>query len=297
MHPRVANHYALHQYFRDPASMPIVVGIGTASGIVALVALLAAHFARGGERRRAALVRLADVVAALWLAGTLSTIVFDQQSSFPIFPWYWYEAFLVLLIGPGIVIAALLPALRMPAVSRRAIFTVTAGALAIGAIVGIALRVDANGSENFYTENAEAAIALNHLLPKDAVVAMGDRAGIIGYFLDRPVVQLEGIVNSNEFLDAVKHDRVHAFLRRERVTYYAKSSKRADHLLLELDGGPDAGALECGTRYEPFFGGNDDKVVFTVCKHNIVYTLPLAHGEQFVIWKYVGGPRNFHVPG
>ncbi len=296
MTPPTANNYPLHQYFNDPASMPIIVGVGTASGLVVVAALLAARASRGERARRAPLVRLADIVAALWLAGALATVVFDRQSSWALYPWYYYEAFLVLLLGPGVVLAALLPALRLPALSARTLTGAAAGALAVGAVAGVLLRVAADGGENFLTQNAAAAIALNKVLPHDAVVAMGDRAGVVGYFLDRPVVQLEGIVGSNEYLDAVRHGHAHAFLRREHVTYYAKSANLATRLLLEHDGGPGAAAHECGFRFEPYFGGGD-KVVFNVCRRDIVYATPVAHGEQLVVWRYRGGADVFHVPG
>ena len=302
--PPTAHHYALHQYFRDAASMPIVVGVGTASGLVALAAIVAARLTHGGAHQRVALTRLADIVAVLWLAGALSVIVFDRQSSFGLFPWYYYEAFLVLLLGPGVVIAALFPALSLPrlrtarprAERRGATVLAPALALALGALAGVALRVDANGSENFLTQNVVAAHALNHVLPKDAVVAMGDRAGVVGYFLDRPVVQLEGIVNSNAFLDARRAGHTHAVLRREHVTYYVKSANRFTRLLLEHDGGPEPGARECGFRFEPYFGAGD-KVVFDVCRRDIVYSTPVAHGEQLVVWRYRGGADVFHTPG
>jgi hypothetical protein len=297
MTPGNSHHYALHQYFRDPGSMPIHMGVGTASGIVAIAALLAARFARG-DRNDQSLLRLAEAVAVLWLAGTAAAFVFDLQSTWGLWPWYYYESFLVLLLGPGVILAALLPALQLPALvpTRRVGIGVAAGSLVLGAAIGMVARVDANGSENFSTQNAMAALRLNKLLPKRAVVAMGDRAGIFGYYLDRPVVQVEGIVNSNEYLDAVRADRVHAFLRHEHVTYYAKSAVRANRLLLEHDGGPDPGAKECGFRFEPYFGAGD-KVVFDVCRRTMVFTLPLAHGEQIVVWQYTGGPSNFHTPG
>ena len=139
-------------------------------------------------------------------------------------------------------------------------------------------------------------MTLDHVLPAHAVVAMGDRAGIVGYFLDRPVVQLEGIVNSNDYLDAVRNGHAHAFLRRAHVTYYAKSARLAARLLLEHDGGPDPRANPCGFRFEPYFGAGD-KVVFDVCRHDIVFATTLAHGEQLVVWRYRGGADVFHTPG
>jgi hypothetical protein len=236
------------------------------------------------------------VVAALWVAGAVSAIVFDRQSSWGLWPWYYYEAFLVLLVGPGVILAAILPTVKAPPRVRALARPAIVGGAIAGVAIGIALRVDANGSESFYTQNAKAAMELNHVLPRNAVVAMGDRSGIIGYFLDRPVVQVEGIVNSNEYLNTARDGHAHAFLRKEHVTYYAKSANLADRLLLEHDGGPDPGAKECGFRFEPYFGSGD-KVVFTVCKHDIVFDTPPAHGEQFVVWRYTGGFDVFHTPG
>ena len=40
-----------------------------------------------------------------------------------------------------------------------------------------------------------------------------------------------------------------------------------------------------------------NKVVFDVCRRNIVFATPLAHGEQLVVWRYAGGADVFHVPG
>ncbi len=281
-----AHHFALHQYFVDPASMPIVVGIGTASGLVVVSAAVTARLARGDVARREQLTRLADIVTALWVAGALSTVVFDLQSSWALWPWYYYEAFLVLLLGPGIVLASLAPALRLGGPRQWPVAIAAAGA--VGIALGGILRVDANGTENFYTQNAKGAMALNKALPRNAVVAMGDRAGIVAYFLDRPVVQVEGIVNSNEYLDAVPAAHAHAFLKREHVTFYAKSAHLADRLALEADGGLEPGAKECGWRFEPYFGAGD-KVVFRVCRGDIVFHTPVAAGEQLTVWRYQGG--------
>ena len=116
---------------------------------------------------------------------------------------------------------------------------------------------------------------------------MGDRAGVVGYLLDRPMVQLEGIVDSNEYLDALQRGDAGAFLAQRHVAYYVKSSHRADHLPTETDGGPDVGAHECGVRTEPFFGAGP-KVLIKVCRSDIVYTSTTPAGEQLVVWRYRG---------
>ena len=57
-------------------------------------------------------------------------------------------------------------------------------------------------------------------LPEDAVVASWD-AGALGAFADQPVVNLDGVVNSDEFADAMAAGRGGAFLRAEGVTHIA----------------------------------------------------------------------------
>jgi hypothetical protein len=36
--------------------------------------------------------------------------------------------------------------------------------------------------------------------------------------------------------------------------------------------------------------------VFDVCRRAMVFSTPLAGGEQLVVWRYTGGPPNFHTP-
>lgn len=66
-------------------------------------------------------------------------------------------------------------------------------------------------------------------LPADAVVASWD-AGVIGYFAERPVVNLDGLVNSFEWYDA-RHDGVdatRAFLAEAGVTHVANHGAAVD---------------------------------------------------------------------
>jgi hypothetical protein len=68
--------------------------------------------------------------------------------------------------------------------------------------------------------NRDAGRWISANLPEDAVIASWD-AGVLGYFTDQPVVNLDGVVNSAEFSDAMAEGRGGAFLRGERVTHIA----------------------------------------------------------------------------
>jgi hypothetical protein len=64
----------------------------------------------------------------------------------------------------------------------------------------------------------EAAAWAREKLPADSVFATKD-AGVFGYFTGMPVVNLDGLVNSYEFQDAVRDEKHLDFLRRCKVTH------------------------------------------------------------------------------
>ena len=63
--------------------------------------------------------------------------------------------------------------------------------------------------------------------PTTPIVASWD-AGVLGAFTDQPVVNLDGVVNSGEFADAMASGRGGAFLRAEGVTHIANHGDLID---------------------------------------------------------------------
>jgi hypothetical protein len=68
--------------------------------------------------------------------------------------------------------------------------------------------------------NRDAGEWISANLPEDAVIASWD-AGALGAFTDQPVVNLDGVVNSGDFADALEMGTAGAFLRNEGVTHIA----------------------------------------------------------------------------
>ena len=64
-------------------------------------------------------------------------------------------------------------------------------------------------------------------LPDDAVLASWD-AGVVGYFADRPVVYLDGVVNSFEFYEATRDGTVDEFLAADGVGYVVNHGDDVD---------------------------------------------------------------------
>src|SRR4029077_13898830 len=72
--------------------------------------------------------------------------------------------------------------------------------VAVLVVAGNLYRLDRKGAHAAVWMQDEVTLAnqLNQTLPRDAVVAMGNRAGVLSYYLKRPIVQTEGLVNSLE---------------------------------------------------------------------------------------------------
>ncbi len=75
--------------------------------------------------------------------------------------------------------------------------------------------------------NRDGGAWISANLPDDAVIASWD-AGVLGSFTDQPVVNLDGVVNSGEFADAMADGRGGAFLRAEGVTHIANHGALVD---------------------------------------------------------------------
>ena len=121
----------------------------------------------------------------------------------------------------------------------------------------------------------QEAAALNALLPKDAVVAMGDLAGSLAYRLDRPVVQLEGLVEGADYLRALAQPGgAQAYLAQRKVSFIAA----ADYRIMPC---PEAPLDEnCLLLTEPKFG-EGPKVSLRVWASDQVF-----HDQKLSVWKY-----------
>jgi hypothetical protein len=68
--------------------------------------------------------------------------------------------------------------------------------------------------------NYQAADWMNHNLPEGAIVGAPD-AGVLGYFVNRRVVNSDGLVGSREYFSAVTRQKLHEWIDRSRVTHVA----------------------------------------------------------------------------
>jgi hypothetical protein len=116
------------------------------------------------------------------------------------------------------------------------------------------------------------------LAPDAAPLAMGDRSGAFAYHLDRPLINLEGIVGSADFLRALQYGQVPKVLRDEGVRYYANASG---------DSGTEDTRMGQGCRrfIEPF-QGSGPKFPVVVCDSDLIIAKDVGNGQVFRVWRY-----------
>jgi len=87
--------------------------------------------------------------------------------------------------------------------------------LLISAYLKFPYRID---SREWITTAYHAALWVREHTEKDAVFAMKD-AGVFGYFSQRRVINLDGLVNNKEYQEALKNKKLAHYLREKNVKY------------------------------------------------------------------------------
>ncbi len=263
-----ANFDVLRQF----CAAPVLFGHSVWLGALSLFLVPAAVVLTRGISRLAALARFGLVVL---LGGMLTVSYYAGTSSWTLWPWYFYAAPLALaLAGP-----ALIDRLGLP---RRMLLVVAAATcvatLTVVAGKGVWVAERGAGRSGFVEHGpAMAARVAGFALP-GVPLAMGDRAGSFGYHLDRPLVHLEGLVNSAGYLDALRADRVGPFLAARRVGYYVRADMDPGHPI-------SATGPVCRAFTEPQ-QGNGLKASIKVCDADLLMDVPLPDGTAYRVWRY-----------
>jgi len=188
-----------------------IAASGAVGGVLILAAAAALVAAALGRRRGGGPF---DALALLALGGAFHFAVYAL--------WFWVggeeQLFRLYYFMPeGLLLAAAFGAVPSPAIARR---------LAIPATIVMAVYLALACRASFAQAPQEREpMTRHHLygwvrenLPEDAVLAMLG-SGRLGYFGGRPVINLDGLINGTEFLDALRRDDVDGFLFRSPARY------------------------------------------------------------------------------
>ena len=242
--------------------------------VAAAATVLALAWRKSGDARADVMRQQLVIVAGVTLAGALLHLVYlCVGSSWPIWAWYGYGR---ALLGAIIVPLTLTVLWRRP-ISASLVTAAVIGILVLGSAATIAKRLALGDNQSSYWVHADAdAAKLNALLPANAVVAMGDLAGSLGYRLQRPMVQTEGLVEGPEYLRRLRQLGGWEIYFAERgVTDIAA----ADYQLLPCDDG----APDCHMVVEPKVG-DGPKVRIRVLDSDVVF-----HDRDLTVWRYRPG--------
>ena len=196
----------------------------TLAGLVLVRTWRAEH---GPARERAGRFPLvSSAVRRTGWFGAFCLLLVAYYNALQIQQWLWYYAPLaiygVLLAGLAVADFAsstLLEAGRDTS-SRRALAPIQA-ILLVPLVVAFALQARTFADPDLRSiqiANRDAGEWIAGNLPEDAVLASWD-AGVVGYFAQRPVVNLDGVVNSYQFYEASRDGRIGEFLADEGVGY------------------------------------------------------------------------------
>lgn len=184
----------------------------------------------------AALGRMLSRLAPFgWLAafalfdGVVSLLMFPAEITYPMVRWWLLESEVVIIVTMAVVAATALDflvrswvpsrhRLRVASLWLAAIVSISAGRAVAFYWDGVVEYPDWNVSTN--DERYAAAIWMRENLPADAVIGSWN-AGVLGYYSGRRVVNLDGLVNSWDFVPYLRRGALPAYVVGERIEYLA----------------------------------------------------------------------------
>ena len=246
-----------------------VVGHPMWAGAAALVLVAGAVavVSRPERREDAAGMSLATLAVALVTGEALLLTYLVVATSYPVWPWYHYLLPCILLFAVLVLVRA---ALDGRLVGERACL------LAVGGFLVVQAAVTFRPEEGGYPGSVHASRYVREQLPDDAVLAMGDRAGIFGFLAERPLLHLEGLTADADYLDDMEHGAVADRMAAEGVDYYVHYG--APGQAVTVDG------RECQRFHEPEKGGGP-KSAIVVCDDDRLFTSGTAD-DSIAIWAF-----------
>jgi hypothetical protein len=222
---------------------------------------------------------VAAVLAALLVGQLLQLAYYTTTSSWPFWEWYFYYIPGTLLVGLLVIVKAVL-ATRVGALARRPGLALAAGLAACALTVGVSWGPP---PADFWDGGVPATAEwINANTAPTDVIAVGDRAGYLSWLTRRPMVQLEGLVEDQDFLDVIADRRIAEHLSDQHVQYYV----RGDDDLVGAGAVAVPDRAGCAGYLEPA-QGNGPKSPVTACDGDLVYDA-VGAVSQWRIWRYVG---------
>jgi hypothetical protein len=258
--------YVNTRALRDILDAGVLFGRPAWLGAAALV-LLGTAWGLGHWRRHPAGRILMALALAIAAGQALFVAYLTFATSYSALPWYHFNTALILLCA-GLLLADW-------CIAKLGSRGVRLCLVAAGAFLAMQAAEVFLTSDNTHTGGLAAADFVRSELPDDAVLAMGDRAGIFGFVADRPLLQIEGLMADEPFLHDLEHGTVVQRMAADGVDYYVRYSPRRDR---RQDG------RNCWELREPRVSRGPSFEV-TVCQSDLVYR-EVDGDQELTIWRF-----------
>lgn len=274
----------------DPASFlrlarPSYIEYGFAF-VLAAFGILVSLFGFGKDRSNHDRLRIVGITSLGYIIQVSNAGLFSSWKAF--WAWHFYLSSAVVLIVTPFAAKIILqwfrtnPDAMLAKLSKSKIILV--GCLSIiFSVLSHIMYYEKHllPSSGGYVQSLMAANYVRDNTGKDAILAMGDMAGLFGYYCDRKVIQLEGLVNDLEYRDILSAGTLDKYLKDNGVGYLAAYA--------EFDSSVVSENYDRFVRVEPYHGGySGPRDSITVLKKNEFYRKRWVRRNRqtaFVIWK------------
>jgi hypothetical protein len=256
--------------FAQLLAAPRIFGLNSYLGLVAAPVTVAAVVIAVRRPARGH-VESAVFGGVLYLGSWCTMTYFGLTSSWQLWPWYFYAI-------PVSLLFTLVPLVNHLARAATVLAVLSAtSVLALTSVWTVEQVASADSRSAFVAAAPEVASMIDRLDPPDSPIAIGDRAGSIGYHLGRPTVQLEGLVDSEKYLDALQKGGVGPYLNERGVRFYAR---------VDSAEGQSAMGPEGLRRFSEPQQGYGPKADIFVRDDDLLFSFPLPDGTSYRVWRY-----------
>lgn len=214
--------------------------------------------------------RLMGCAVAALVGQVLLLAYLVVASSYPVWAWYHYNIALLAFCATTLVAVAA----GRDGTARVAERACLAAAL-VFAIVQIPVTLLSH--LNHQPQEIDTARFIDRTLPPGTVLAMGDRAGLIGYLANRPLLQVEGLMADARWLDDLSRGTARQRIAEEGVTAYVWAGWVPAPVTL-----PDGRV--CHRLTEPD-NSQGPRFTVTVCDQDVLFHAGQGN-DQFTVWRY-----------
>jgi hypothetical protein len=182
----------------------------SAAGIIVVLAVVVVTVLA----RRVENVDLRRIALALTIAPLLQLAFHTVFSGWMLFPWYFYLTDMMLGLGAGLLASRW----GQITVTRWALIPISLSAVVLAAVgVFVGLTPDKHQAEIAVLARQLQTFSAN----RPGVYAMGDAAGTPGMIMSQPIVHLEGLMMSQDFIERIRERQpLEQVFRDYHVNYY-----------------------------------------------------------------------------